>query len=252
MNVAAINNYLVEWLQEKVQSAGCRGLVLGISGGIDSAVAAAIAKEAFPDNCLGLVMPCESDIQDVTDGRLVAEFLKIPYHEIALDDVFKSLLDTFATHIKPDPALERLLKANIKPRLRMTCLYYFAQANHYLVLGTSNKSEIMVGYDTKHGDDGVDLQVLGDLRKDQVYELAKYLNIPQPIIERKPSAGLWIGQTDEDEMGISYKDLDEYIRSGQGDVQTIAKIQALHEKSAHKRQMPPIAILPANFGENPS
>lgn len=250
MNVAAISNYLVEWLQEKVGAAGCQGLILGISGGIDSAVAAALAKKAFPDNCRGLIMPCESDIQDVTDGRLVAEFLELPYHEIGLDDVYEQLLANFSTHIKPDPAVDRLLKANIKPRLRMLCLYYFAQANNYLVLGTSNKSEIMVGYDTKHGDNGVDLQILGDLRKDQVYDLARYLNIPPSIIERVPSAGLWSGQTDEDEMGFSYKELDEYIRSGQGDAQIIARIQSLHEKSAHKRQMPPIAILPADLGGN--
>lgn len=250
MSMEAISNYLVNWLKEKVQTAGCQGLVLGISGGIDSAVAGALAKQAFPDNCMGLIMPCESNEQDVIDGRLVAEALEIPYHEIALDDVYKLLLDIFAAGFKAENSSDRLLQANIKPRLRMLSLYYFAQARNYMVLGTSNKSEITVGYATKHGDSGVDLQILGDLRKDQVYELARYLNIPQPIIDRPPSAGLWGGQTDEGEMGFSYKELDEYIRSGQGDAGVITQIQAMNNRSAHKRQVPPVAFLPRELGGN--
>jgi len=248
MNTEAVSNYLVDWLREKVEGAACKGVVLGISGGIDSAVAAALAKKAFPDNCMGVILPCNSNPQDVMDGRLLAEALNVPYHVIELDDAYQLLLTQFETFFKLEGSSGKLLKANIKPRLRMMSLYYFAQANDYMVLGTSNKSEITVGYATKYGDSGVDLQILGDLRKDQVYALASYLNIPQQIIARAPSAGLWEEQTDEGEMGFTYKELDEYIHSGQGDPQVIAKIQAMNSKSDHKRQLPPVAIIPSELG----
>lgn len=248
MNAEAVSNYLIEWLKEKVQNAACRGVVLGISGGIDSAVAGALAKRAFPDNCRGLIMPCESNRQDVIDGRLVAEALEIPYQEIELDEAYQALLKKFENVLKPEGSAARMVQANIKPRLRMISLYYFAQAQNYMVLGTSNKSEINVGYATKHGDSGVDLQILGDLRKEQVYELARFLNIPQPIIDKAPSAGLWSGQTDEIEMGFCYQELDQYISTGKGDAQVISQIQTMNSKSAHKRQLPPIAVLPAELG----
>ncbi len=250
MNIAALSNYLVDWLREKIEAAACNGVVLGISGGIDSAVAGALAKRAFPDNCMGLIMPCESHLQDVIDGRLVAAALEIPCQEIELDEVYRLLLNKFQSSIKQEGSAGKLLEANIKPRLRMLSLYYFAQAQNYMVLGTGNKSEIMVGYSTKYGDSGVDLQILGDLRKDQVYELARYLDIPEPIINKAPSAGLWGGQTDEGEMGFTYKALDEYISSGQGDAGVIFQIQSMNRKSAHKRQLPPVAIIPAELGGN--
>lgn len=239
---------MIDWLKEQVASSGCRGVVLGISGGIDSAVAAALAKRAFPDHCMGLLMPCESNKQDVIDGRLLADAIQLPCQLIELDEAYRVLLQQYERSAVLEGKAGKLLKANIKPRLRMLSLYYFAQANQYLVLGTSNKSEITVGYATKHGDSGVDLQILGDLCKDEVYELAHYLNIPEPLISKAPSAGLWGGQTDEGEMGFSYKELNAYIRTGEGDPEVVRQIQHMNRISAHKRATPPIAKIPSELG----
>lgn len=248
MNCEAVSSYLIDWLREQVKAAGCQGVVLGISGGIDSAVAAALAKRAFPDHCMGLLMPCESNSQDVIDGRLLAKAIEIPYQLIDLDDPYRQLLRQFECSFRLEGAAGKLLRANIKPRLRMLSLYYFAQAQNYMVLGTSNKSEITVGYATKYGDNGVDLQILGDLCKDEVYALARYLNIPEPLITKAPSAGLWGGQTDESEMGFTYKELDAYIHTGQGDPAVIAQIESMNRRSSHKRNTPPIAKIPAEMG----
>lgn len=249
MNPEAVSNYLINWLKEKVTAADCKGLILGISGGIDSAVAAALAKRAFPDGCMGLIMPCESSAEDLQDGLLLVENLDMNYHIINLDHAYHALLKELGYVIKLPEADAALIRANLKPRLRMAALYYVAQARQYLVMGTSNKSELTVGYSTKHGDSGVDLQVLGDLRKEQVYELARYLDIPERLIDKVPSAGLWSGQTDEGEMGFTYRELDDYIRTGKGAPVLVDKIQTMFERSAHKRIVPPVAVLPVELEE---
>jgi NAD+ synthase len=138
-----------------------------------------------------------------------------------------------------------LAEANIKPRLRMTTLYALAQSRGYLVAGTGNRSELMVGYFTKYGDGGVDLEPLGNLYKWQVRELARALGVPQPVIERAPSAGLWAGQTDEEEMGISYEVLDWALaaidtgRTEGIDEPVLEKVRSMMAVSDHKRAMPP-------------
>ncbi|MGR6836571.1 NAD(+) synthase [Syntrophomonas erecta] len=247
MKAEAVTEYLVNWLREKVEGAGASGVVLGVSGGVDSAVAAVIAKKAFPDRCLGLVLPCESQVSDLMDSQLLLEQFDIPYHIVDLDNAYNFLFTLFESYIKVDGQVGQLLRANIKPRLRMLTLYYSAQARNYLVLGTSNRSELMVGYSTKHGDAGVDLQLLGGLLKSQVYELARYLEIPVVIINKVPSGGLWPGQTDEGEMGLTYEQLDHYLASGQGDPEVAQKIEQLIKTSEHKRHMPPIADIPGDI-----
>ena len=242
MNTEAVINYLAEWLEEKVLAAGASGVVVGLSGGIDSAVSACIAKRAFPDDTLAIMMPCKSDVNDLKHAQLLAEANKICYRIVDLSDAYDSLLDIYEKAIDSEKHI--LLRANIKPRLRMTTLYYFAQAKNYLVLGTSNKSEIAIGYATKHGDNAVDIQIIGDLLKREVYVLADYLQIPEVIINKPPSAGLWKDQTDEQEMGLTYRELDEYLDSNSGSEETITRIKEMISRSEHKRNLPLLARIP--------
>lgn len=225
---------LVMWMRKKVEDAGCQGVIFGLSGGVDSAVVAGLAKKAFPNTSLGLIMPCHSNPADEEDARLVAEALDLEVQKVDLTSTYDSLLDASS------PSNNDLAKSNIKPRLRMTTLYYYGQRNNYLVLGPSNKAEIYIGYFTKHGDSGADLFVLGDFTKEEVYDLARALKIPEKIINKKPSAGLLKGQSDEEDLGFSYEVLDAYINGQEIDSKTQAVIDKMHKNTAHKRTMPEI------------
>ncbi|NLY46237.1 MAG: NAD(+) synthase [Tissierella sp.] len=231
---------MVIWLKDKVYNAGAKGLVFGLSGGVDSAVMAALAKLAFPSNSLGVIMPCHSNPIDEEHGNLVAKALDLDTEKVDLTSTFDTLMRAF----KFDD--NKLAIANIKPRLRMTTLYYYAQNLNYLVAGPSNKSEFTVGYFTKHGDSGVDLLPLAEFVKTEIWELADFLNIPEIIINKTPSAGLWNNQTDEDEMGFSYQILDKFIQTKEADEKIKKRIQAMDEKSNHKREYPPIFKLNKN------
>ena len=230
---------LVSWIREQVAGAGCEGVVFGLSGGLDSSVVAVLCQRAFPDNSLTVLMPCHSTKTDLDDAQLVAQELAIPTISVTLDEVFDSILKALPPG-EYDPASKRLAEANLKPRLRMSTLYYFANRLHCLVVGTSNRSEIAVGYCTKYGDSGADILPLGNLLKSQVRELASHLGIPHRIIEKTPSAGLWEGQTDEGEMGLSYEELDRYLAGGQATEEVRRKVEALARATAHKRATPPI------------
>ncbi len=244
MDAERVVEYLQEWLKDRVQSAGAEGVVLGVSGGVDSAVAAAIAKRAFPDNCMALLLPCESQVSDLLHAQKMVEEFKIPYRIVELDNAFRVLSAQFASFVKLQGNQDRLLKSNIKPRLRMIALYYSAQARNYLVLGTSNKSEIRVGYCTKYGDNAVDLQLLGDLLKSEVYELARFLKVPDIIINKPPSGGLWPGQTDESEMQFTYAELEKYICGERRGLENLDRIEAMEKASEHKRKLPEVAVIP--------
>lgn len=228
---------IIDWMREKVEDAGAKGLVIGLSGGIDSSVVAVLSKMAFPDNVLGVVMPCNSITKDTEHGLLVAETFNIPVHKIDLTDTFNMLLTNIKAIDRTEP--HQLAVANIKPRLRMTTLYYYSGLYNYLVAGTGNRSELEIGYFTKYGDGGVDMEPIGHLLKVDVRELARHLGVPKEIIEKSPSAGLWEGQTDEDEMGITYDELDKYILTGQGTDEVKNKVGRLKKISEHKRNMPP-------------
>jgi len=222
------------WIKERVEEAGAGGVVLGMSGGLDSSVAAVLAKRGLGDRVLGLVMPCHSDPTDVEHARLVAAKFGIETEYVDLTPVFDCFLEAL-------PPGDRMAVGNLKPRLRMATLYYFANTRHYLVMGTGNKSEIMVGYTTKYGDSGVDILPLGDLLKMQVRKLARELGILEEIIAKPPSAGLWQGQTDEGEMGISYEELDRVLvavesgDTGECDQEALARVEAMMAASQHKR-----------------
>jgi len=240
MDAEQLAEKLVLWVRDKVLGAGCEGVVMGMSGGLDSSVLAVLCYRAFPRGTLGVIMPCHSSQEDVEHAQAVASQFSIPTKTIVLDPVFDTLLRTLSGD-KGDPTITRLAEGNLKARLRMLTLYYFANQLRYMVAGSSNRSELSLGYFTKYGDGGVDIMPLGNLVKGQVRELAGFLGIPQPIIDKPPSAGLWQGQTDEAELGLSYEELDRYLVTGDAPNELREKIESMIAASNHKRLPPPVA-----------
>lgn len=240
------------WLRHQVAAAGSKGIVMGLSGGVDSAVVARVAQLAVGHNVLGVIMPAHSDPRDEHDARLVADHFGLPTVTIDLSGPYDALLDEAQRSLGKAPSIttpasdgaHRMALANVKPRLRMTTLYFVANRLNYLVAGTGNRSEISIGYYTKYGDGGVDLLPLGNLVKRQVRELARELGVPAGVIDKAPSAGLWLGQTDEGEMGFTYADLERYIEGGGGslDASVVARIEQLAHVSQHKRALPPVFV----------
>ena len=242
------------WLRAQVQVAGVQGLVFGLSGGIDSAVVGRLCQMAAPDRCLGVIMPCHSNPGDEADARLVAEHFGLRTMRVPLERPFDALTtlvdEAFAAapglrpHATDDPKA-KVPHANVKPRLRMTTLYFVANRLNYLVAGTGNRSEIAIGYYTKYGDGGVDLLPIGRLVKREVWDLARELGVPTKVIDKAPSAGLWLGQTDEAEMGFTYAELEDFIARGPSGVskKTAERIRHLTDASEHKRAMPPMPPL---------
>jgi len=228
--IAALTEALEEWIRQVVSGAGARGVVVGLSGGIDSAAAAALAVRALGvENVLGLVMPCDSLPEDTEDGIRIARHLSIPHKVLKLDD----LLNLFLLTADLGNAT-RLEKANVKARLRMTMLY--AHSRHRLVLGTSNYSEILVGYWTKWGDGASDMLPLGRLYKDEVYRLSRYMGLPKWVLDRTPSAGLWAGQSDEEEMGVTYSAIRSYFQGEDVSGKVAGRIEEMVRLTEHKRK----------------
>ena len=227
------------WIREQVEKAGAAGVVVGLSGGIDSAVVTVLAKRAMGDHVQALILPCHSLGEDERDALMLAETFGIRWERADLSMVYDVLLQQL-----PEAGL--MGKANLKPRLRMTVLYYYANRFNYLVAGTGNKSERMMGYFTKFGDGGADFLPLGDLTKSKVRELAEELAIPSRIIERAPSAGLWAGQTDEEDMNIRYEELDKIITALEKGEESnfprrqISYVKGMMARSRHKCSPPPI------------
>jgi NAD+ synthase len=234
-----LSERIANWIKRQVQEADKKGVVVGLSGGIDSATVAVLSKKALGDNVLGIIAPCKSNARDEELAIKVARKFNIEVKRIVLDAIFDKL-------VKAYPGGSDIAKANLKPRLRMTILYYFANSLDYLVAGTGNKSELFIGYFTKYGDGGVDILPLGGLLKTEVRELARDLGIPDEIIDRPPSAGLWDNQTDEAEIGITYEELDKAIKAietGQiNDINksSLLKVKKAMENSEHKRAKIPI------------
>ena len=228
---------LCVWMEGKITEAKAKGIVFGLSGGLDSAVVAALSIRIFPKNTLAILIPCHSLEADINDALSFIDKFNIPYKIIDVSKIYDSFI--YLLNDKKKEGSFKLAEANIKPRLRMTTLYYFANKLNYLVVGTGNKTELTIGYFTKFGDGGADILPLGNLLKNQVKELAEYLGVPKKIINKPPSAGLWEGQTDEEEIGISYNQLDKYLKAGKLNNKIIEKkIQDKITQSAHKRSTP--------------
>lgn len=239
MDTAELIEKLTVWIRESTLAGGRKGTVLGMSGGIDSSVVAVLCQRAFPRSTLGVLMPCYSIREDEEHALAVASQFSISTKTVVLDSVFNALLKVLPND-SIDPVTSQVAKANLKVRLRMLTLYYFANQLEYIVVGSSNKSELAIGYFTKYGDGGVDIPPLGNLVKGQVRELATFLGIPQGIIDKPPSAGLWPGQTDEGDLGFSYDELDRYLLTGEAPKEVKARIEARASAAEHKRCPPPV------------
>jgi NAD+ synthase len=243
-------------MRRQLTAAGGRGFVVGLSGGVDSAVVAKLAQLAAPGHVVAAILPSHSDPRDEQDAALIAQHFSLTSVRVDLSGMYdaaigalmpavQSLPPNLSGTMPHDPIQARRPLANVKPRLRMTALYFLANRLDYLVAGTGNRSELSIGYFTKHGDGGCDLLPIGRLLKSEVRSLARELKVPSTIVERTPSAGLWLGQRDEDEMGFTYAQLERYLEEGpQGVSPALAmKIERLIRASEHKLQLPPMPDL---------
>ncbi len=217
-------------------SSGCTGIIVGVSGGVDSALAAAFCCRAIgPDKVLGLSLPASvSNPQDVQDARELCTGLGIEHRVVSIDP----MLAAFAT--LPGFVESPYLSGNLMARIRMTVLYYHANRDHRLVCGTSNRSEFLLGYCTKYGDNAADFQPIVHLYKTDVYEMAKKMKIPASILTKTPSAGLWAGQSDEGEIGLSYDEIDAALKNleahdWKAGSPAEEKVLVRAQKNAHKR-----------------
>ena len=203
---------ITDFIKEIVSESKANGIIVGLSGGIDSSVVGYLAVEAVgKENVFGVHMYSKTTPKEDKDhAKLMSELLDIEYKEISIDtisDEFLKISDSANFNQKN----AKLANGNLKARIRMSLLYYYGNLKNYIVIGTGNKSEILIGYFTKFGDGGCDMEPIGDIYKTQLRKLAHDWNIPKPIITKPPRAGLWPGQKDEDEIGLSYEVLDSIL-----------------------------------------
>ncbi len=254
MNLEIAQNGIIDFIRNETRKACVDGAVIGISGGIDSALAATLTVKALgKDKVLGIHMP-ESGLtpsEDSKDAKTLADWLGIEFQTIDISGI----LSAFTAAVPESESTDRLSMGNLKARIRMSLLYFHANQMNRMVIGTGNKTEILLGYFTKYGDGGVDLEPIGGLYKTEVWELSRSLGIPDSLITKKPSAGLWAGQTDEAELGISYLKVDEILKRLEQyeDPETILNTLGISaeqldsvtnriERSEHKRNAPPVPL----------
>ncbi|OGD15873.1 MAG: NAD(+) synthetase [Candidatus Aminicenantes bacterium RBG_16_63_14] len=259
INAALVEKVLVRFIRDEFGKCGCKKGILGLSGGLDSAVTAALAARALgPGNVLGLIMPYGKGFpEDVRDAGNLARRLGIRHKTI---DIAAQVDIYFAAH----PTRSRVQRGNKMARERMSILYDYSAREDAFILGTSNKTELLIGYGTIHGDMACAINPMGDLYKTQVRELAAHLRLPAAIRRKVPTAGLWPGQTDEGELGLTYEELDDILyglvegrRSRREMVEAghrpaiVARILRMIKNSEFKRKLPPIAKLsPRSVGHD--
>lgn len=221
-------DYLVAWLKTEVQNAGCKGVICGLSGGIDSAVVSLLMQKAFNEEHLTVIMPIASSKSSTDDA--LNHTIKHNLKTITFD-----LTDEYTLLSSKLEITNTLAFANMKARLRMITLYALAQEHGYLVIGTDNACEWHTGYFTKFGDGGVDLVPLKHLLKSDVYEMGRILGVDESILSKAPTADLWSNQTDEEELQVTYAQLDSYLLGEEIEQSAKARIEHLHAISMHKR-----------------
>ncbi|WP_339068889.1 NAD+ synthase [Fusobacterium animalis] len=249
LNLKEVHNELVEFLRENFKKAGFSKAILGLSGGIDSALVAYLLRDALgKENVLAIMMPYKSSNPDsLNHAKLVIEDLKINSKTIEITDMIDA-------YFKNEKEASSLRMGNKMARERMSILFDYSSKENALVVGTSNKTEIYLGYSTQFGDSACALNPIGDLYKTNIWDLSRYLKIPNELIEKKPSADLWEGQTDEQEMGLTYKEADQVLYRmleenktveevlGEGfNKDLVDNIVRRMNRSEYKRRMPLIA-----------
>ncbi len=232
-------NLIVNWIRQYIQNCGANGVVIGNSGGKDSAVVIGLCVKALgKENVLTVAMPCSSIAQDLEDAKLVADAFGVEMLTIDLSSVYENLCLEIEGQINTNIA--PYVSINIRPRLRMTTLYTIAQQYNYLVAGTGNACEQFIGYTTKWGDNASDFNPIAEFTVSEVLEIGKILGVPSQIINKAPDDGLGLG-TDEEKLGITYKEIEEYITTGKTSNQTsMEKIEKMHKQTEHKRVLIPV------------
>ncbi len=255
-----IHKILTASIRNRVEKARMEGAVVALSGGIDSSLVLKLTVEALgKDRVFALLLP-ERGVtpdRDLQDARNLVQSLGVPHREIAINEA----VEWFSAFLPgpPENGAHRMALANVKPRIRMILVYFFANKDNRLVVGTSNKTELLLGYGTKYGDMAADIYPIGDLYKTQVWEMAEYVGIPTEIIQKAPTAGLWVGQTDEDELGHTYREIDQVLYAlvdlelSVGETANLLNIsrdavEDLYrriQRSEHKRKIPTITRISA-------
>ena len=252
MDLQKASRAIIEFIRKEVKERNSYGVVIGLSGGLDSSVVAILAVRALGHpRVFGLILP-DSKItpkNDIDDAIELAKNLKIKYRIIEIGETKGQLLKYLPKN--------KLAQGNFSSRLRMSIIYYYAGIKNFLVLGTADKSELKLGYYTKYGDGAVDIQPIADLYKTEVRELAKFLQVSSPILKKKSSPRIWRGQTAEGEIGISYEEIDEILQSletnslkkNDFDSNSVKRIATMIQKNLHKQDMPPICKVRDSIGK---